>query len=306
MRKFSAVLFAFIVVFGWSLISLNASAIDPIVTDAPVDLTLEYKYSDTLFEGVDVDIYRVANVYSNTVFGVDDKFGDYSISLNNVKSQEEWNAIAQTFMSYIIADSIEPTASAVTDADGKVTFNDLETGLYLISGVRIEYEKGYYAFDNFMMILPAAADDGTWSYEVNARPKSLYVKTEPDDVEYNILKLWKDTGYESKRPSAVEAELYKDGEYVETVTLNSENNWHYSWTAPGDGAIWTVVETNIATGYTVTIEKREATFIISNTYSENPPPPETGDSFNMEIYVIMAAIAGLGLIVVGIIGRRRA
>lgn len=306
MRKLSAVLLALIFVLGYPLPSLSVSAIDPIVTDKNVDLTLEYEYNGTVFQGLTINIYRVANVHSNTVFSVDGKFGDYAVSINTVKSQMEWNVIAQTFMSYVIADSIETTASAVTDEKGKVTFNALETGLYLVSGARAEYDKGQCTFDSFMMMLPAANGDGTWNYQVNAKPKSLYVQTQPDDVEYSILKLWKDTGYEAKRPTAVEAELYKDGEYVETVSLTAENNWHYRWTAPGDGAVWTVVETNVATGYTVTVEQKETTFIISNTYSQTPPPPETGDSFNLAMYVMMAAVAGLVLIVIGVISRRRA
>ncbi len=306
MRKLSAVLFALIFVLGYALPSLGVSAIDPIATDGDVDLSLEYEYNGTAFENLNIRIYRVAKVHSNTVFSVDGKFGDYAVSLNTVKSQSEWNLIAQTYTAYVIADSIEPTASAVTDEKGKVTFTALETGLYLIKGVRAEYDKGYCAFDSFMMILPASNDDGTWNYQVNAKPKSLYEQTRPDDTEYSILKLWKDTGVESKRPASIEAELYKDGEYVETVSLSAENNWHYKWTAPGDGAVWTVVETNVASGYTVTVEQRETAFVISNTYSENPPPPVTGDSFNLMLYAMLAAVAGLGLIIVGILSRGRA
>lgn len=305
MRKFLAFGFVLLILFSCVMLSFGVSAIEPIVTDTPVSLTLTYTYNDTVFDGEEVNLYRVGEVYPNSSFGLTEAFSAYALSLNTVKSQSEWNVIAQTAMSYVIADSIAPTATSVTNGEGKVSYSELETGLYLVSGVRCDYEKGYCSFDSFMIVLPGSKEDGTWSYNVDAKPKSLYVQTQPDDVEYSVIKLWKDTGYEAKRPASVEVELYKDGAFSEKIVLSSENNWHYSWKAAGDGAVWTAVEANVAGGYTVTIEKKDNAFVLSNTYSKTPPPPATGDSFNMGIYVMLIAIAGLGLVAIGVISRRK-
>lgn len=305
MRKVLIFTLSVLMLFSCIMISMVASAAEPIDADAPVSLSLTYAYNDTVFEGEEVKLYRVGECFSNGSFGLSENFKDYSISLNTVKSQSEWNAIAQTAMSYVIADSISPTASAVTDGEGKARYTELKTGLYLVSGVRGDYDKGYCSFDCFMMILPAKNEDGTWSYDVDAKPKSLYTQTQPDDIEYSVIKLWKDTGYESKRPDTVEVELYKDGVFAEEVVLSSENNWHYAWTAPDDGSVWTAVETNVATDYTVTVEQKDYSFVISNTYGENPPTPSTGDSFNMGIYAVLLLIAGVGLMAIGTFSRRK-
>lgn len=303
MRKCLSLLLVLCALFG--LAAISVSAIEPIKTDAKVSLNLTYSYNDSAFEGLDVSIYRVAEVDSDTVFRLCGGFEKYALAVNTVKSQEEWKQIAQTAMSYVVADSVGATASAVTDADGKVSFEEIDTGLYLVSPCRVDYDKGYLAFDSFMMILPSANDDGTWNYAVDARPKSLYVQTRPDDVEYSVVKLWKDTGFESARPSSVKIEIYKDGAFVEEITLSADNNWKYSWTAADDGAVWTVAEKDVARGYTVLVESKDKAFVISNTYSKTPPPPATGDSFNMAFYVILLAIAGLGLVIIGTASYRR-
>jgi len=293
------------VLCSFMVLSVSVFAIDPIVTDATVSLSLTYSYNDSDFEGLKVSLYRVAEVDTNTVFRLSGDFQEYALAVNNVKSQEEWKQIAQTAMSYVVADSIEASASAATDAEGKASFEGLPTGLYLVSPCRVDHDKGYLSFDSFMMILPSANEDGTWSYEVDAKPKSVYVQTQPDDVEYSVIKLWKDTGFESARPASVKIEIYKDGTFVEEVTLSADNSWRYSWTAPGDGAVWTVAEKDVAKDYTVLIENKDNTFAVSNTYSKNPPPPVTGDTANTAFYVVMLAIAGLGLIIIGTTARRR-
>ncbi len=305
MRKLFALGLAAVMLFSCIMISIGVSAVEPIVTDSPVSLTLTYSYNGVVFEGEEVSLYRVGEVYPNSSFGLTEEFSAYALSLNTVKSQSEWNAIAQTAMSYVVADSVSPTAAAVTDSEGKVSYTELQTGLYLVSGVRSDYDKGYCSFDCFMIILPASNDDGTWSYKVEAKPKSLYVQTQPDDIEYSVIKLWKDTGYEAKRPAKVEVELYKDGAFAEKVVLSSENNWHYTWKSADDGAVWTAVETNVAAGYTVTIEQKDNAFVLANTYGKNPPPPQTGDSFGLGIYVVLLAVAGLGLVIIGVISRRK-
>ena len=84
------------------------------------------------------------------------------------------------------------------------------------------------------------------------------------------------------------------------VTLSSENNWSYSWTVPDDGAVWQIVERNVPEDYSVTIERKGNTFIAVNAYDGEEPPPETGDTGNIYLYVILICIAGVLLLVLGI------
>ena len=142
-----------------------------------------------------------------------------------------------------------------------------------------------------------------------AAPKpAVLPPTDDDMVEYKILKLWKDEGNQKNRPKSIEAEIFRDGKSFGIITLSDENNWAYSWKAPADGADWTVAEKNIPNRYTVKVEEKATTFVLTNKYIEDKPTveklPKTGDTRNMLIYVILMFIAGSVLILLGTAGKR--
>ena len=79
--------------------------------------------------------------------------------------------------------------------------------------------------------------------------------------------------------------------------------------AKDDGAKWTVTERNTPYGYTATVENRDTAFILTNTYTpENPDEPhgspQTGDTSNIMLYVVLMIVTGSMLIILGIIGKR--
>ena len=58
-------------------------------------------------------------------------------------------------------------------------------------------------------------------------------------------KVWKDYGDSSKRPKAVYATLYANGQSTgKTVALNDGNNWQYTFTDLDENKVYTVKETN--------------------------------------------------------------
>lgn len=102
-------------------------------------------------------------------------------------------------------------------------------------------------------------------------------------------------------------EVRRDGQLQQTVTLSAENNWMYTWKAVDDGSVWTVNEVNVPEGYTVGIQRSGDTFSITNTKPETPAGnrPQTGDTTNMTLYVLLMAASGLALLVVGIVLRKK-
>lgn len=52
-----------------------------------------------------------------------------------------------TLNSYILADGIAADQTAKTDARGKVVFDNLTAGIYLVSSVRTEQDGKYYVFE---------------------------------------------------------------------------------------------------------------------------------------------------------------
>lgn len=248
-------------------------------------LTVAYGADDLVFEGLEVNLYRVADIGADNGYILSGVFADYPINVKVVRTQEEWRTIATTLASFIVADGISPTVTATTDNNGEVCFEGLTKGLYLVFGVQCEKNGMVYVFENFFSTLPRPDESGVPQYDVKAIPKHTSYVPEPNEIEYKVIKQWKDDSYD-KRPISVEIEIYDDGELVSTEVLSSENNWCYTWKGVDDGSKWTVVERNIAEGYTVTVTEDETTFIVTNAYTAVTPPPQTGDVAVVWPYVL--------------------
>ena len=158
----------------------------------------------------------------------------------------------------------------------------------------------------------------TWTAEEINVPEGYEVKVEladkvfvvtnkllpPKTETYKVMKQWRDDDV-NLRPASVEVEIYKDGTLYEKVTLSADNKWMYEWETELDHK-WNVVERNVPKDYTVSIENKDNTFIVTNTAVEVPPePPKDGDTSNTYLYVIAMAVAGIALIALGAYGRKR-
>ena len=278
-------------------ICVFATSID---NDKKCNLTLTYSKNDIVFSDLEINIYRVADCnFEKTV-----PFDKYPVSVNGIKSQTEWNSIATTFSGFIQSEKITPYKTAKTDGEGKVLFESIDVGLYLIAGVTVDKENRIYTFFDSMLFLPIESDS-EYLYDVSVKLKSD--ESEATEKIYSILKLWKDDGY-INRPQAVTVDILKDGEKVDTVVLDSSNNWQYTFKTTDVKSNWSVVEKNISSEYTVAVTEKESTFVIVNTKKDlNTPPsdiPQTGDTSHIELYSIIFCISGLLIIVCGI-GIRR-
>lgn len=119
-----------------------------------------------------------------------------------------------------------------------------------------------------------------------------------DPVERSVLKLWRDEGHLSARPSEIQAALLCDGQVYDVVTLNEANGWTHRWTNLDGTKDWTVTEYTQLDAYTYYISRDGDMFIITNIYSEIP---RTGQLWWP---VPMLFAAGLGMIVIGLVRRR--
>ncbi len=101
----------------------------------------------------------------------------------------------------------------------------------------------------------------------------------PETTVITAMKIWDDDdNRDNLRTESVTAELFADGVTTgKTVVLNKQNEWVASWeNLPkykdhGKEIVYSVVENNVPTGYTVTIaqesEYAPGLFIISNTHT---------------------------------------
>lgn len=280
-------------------------------------LTLIYSKGELTFPNCEIEIFRVAEQLGDGSCKPVAPFDQYPVRINGITSQKEWQDTANTLTAYVITDWIPPTHSDKTDSNGRVFFQNLQPGLYLVRGVTAENDQGSCRFESCMIFLPTPRSDGSLDYDLEVKPKGTFTPDpddpdypiEPDEQEevpYKVVKLWKDSGYSAQRPDSVTVEIYKNGILQKTVILNADNNWTYTWNAPVNDDVWMVVERNGAENYTVRITSKGNTFTITN--SRQAPagePPKTGDSFPLLPLILVMCLSGILLQAMGIFRKRK-
>ena len=99
-------------------------------------------------------------------------------------------------------------------------------------------------------------------------------KHEITEVTVIVEKVWSDSNNaEGFRPDDVTVNLLADGEVIDTVALNEDNDWSYTWTklagfAAGEEIIYTVTEDKVE-NYSTRIDKEENTYNFTITNSRS-------------------------------------
>lgn len=276
-------------------------------TERSCSLTLEYSANGQGFDGLEIHIYRVAEAFSDGTFELINPYSTYPIKIHGITSQKEWKDVAYTLTSYLNADQVEADQTGKTDGNGKITFEKLKTGIYLIDRVTTKNSKGMYTFESFLLYLPMPTGEGEYEYQVSAKPKFVFEEKEIDGTA-TVLKLWKDDGKESQRPDAVTVDILQDGNLWKSIVLNEDNDWFYSWKIPEGSGQWSVVEKNVPEAYTVTTSANGVSFVIVNTRTDENPGeielPQTGDTAPMWLYIGAMSVSGLILIILSVSGLR--
>ena len=259
-----------------ALLPTTAAARGVIDTSRPLSLTLNYPCA-----GIEFQIYYVAEVSAYGEYTLTGDFRDDPVTLDQ-PDQAGWRALAAALDGYVARDQRQPLAKGTTDSSGKVVFNGLERGLYLVTWQKHTTGGYTYTPEPFLVGVPGldAADD--WIYDVTAAPKYDRDREpdSPDDktVRRKVLKVWKDNGDKTNRPKTVTVLLLRNGKVYDQVILSEENNWSYTWDNLNKKDTWQVVESDVAGDYTVTVSREGITFVVTNTLSEEiPDEPPPGD-----------------------------
>ncbi len=259
------------------LLPTHSFAAGLIDTAARTSLTVSFTLEDgTPAPGVEFRLYKVADMSANGTITVADTFAGYAIDFTGMEG-EDWNRLVTTLQGYIAADGIQPAYKAVTDAQGAAVFADLPIGIYLAEGDIYHAHRQFITPAAFIIDLPkrVIAEDGSgdiWKYDVTADCKPDEIISDAEEVEIEVLKVWKDDDY-SGRPGEVTIELYDGTELYDTVVLNKENNWKHKWTGLYGGTTWTVKEKEVPQGYTVVVEQQGNRMVVNNSRPTPPPAP---------------------------------
>ena len=270
-------------------------------------LTVAYKSADADLNGTEISLYRVAEWSDRYDLTLTEAFADCGFDPEKVESTDEWDNIGDTLDSYVQANSPAAYATQKVSSD-KVVFSDLPVGIYFIPELTIVEENGIRTFSRVLLHLPEYSQNEygefDWQTEIKSAPKSESYTPTYKDVEYFINVVWDDKGYESNRPSSVDASIFKNGELSETVAITADGSWHYSWVTKDDGTEWNVNGSEVPK-YTLTVKQVENGWILEYHFiAPDPVPPRTGESFPW-LAVILLSVSGMALVAVGLISRRR-
>lgn len=248
-------------------------------------LTLQHKYPGTVF-----DVYRIASVTQEAAFTLVPDLTGCNVKLSGL-DQEGWRTAALALAGYVERAGLIPLRTGRTGEDGKLSFEALPTGLYLVVGRHETRDGMSYHFTPFLICLPnwlAPANDPEgekdWTYDVTMNTK--YEERELEKEMRRVLKVWNDNGQAQSRPRQITVDLLRDGEVYDTVTLNAASNWRHVWEELDTGYDWRVVESAGGAGYTVSVGYEGVSFVITNTSNvpdrpqndpDDPPdnPPDT-------------------------------
>jgi len=272
-KRIGSILLCLLMVMLLPVQSLAARAID---TDATSSLQVQIAPDGDAQEGVEVRIYRVATVSIDCRFTLTGEFANYSVSLND-NDADSWRTLATTLDGYVTTDAIPAFKTAETGANGAAVFEDLPTGLYLVTGERwYASSTQYYTPTPFLVSLPNLDENDEWVYDVQLSSKQTPGSDSggggDDYTQVSVLKVWEDNDSE-KRPTEIVVELYDGSVLVDTVKLSKENNWQHTWNRLDEDGTWTVREQEVPEGYTVSVEKQGTRFVLTNTLPDDPPPP---------------------------------
>lgn len=251
-------------------------------------LSIKHFYNNKPIKNTIFKIYKVGNISGDEKITPSNEFINYDI---NVES-------ADTIESYVYKNKIKPYKELETKENGIVTFDNLELGVYLVTGNTSVINNASIKTNAFLVELPSKDKvSGKYLYDVEAKTKNNEI-TE-SNIDFEVEKIWINDENTSNKPKSIEIELFKESKLYDTITLNENNNWKYVWNNLESKYNWTVVEKNVPKHYTVSYEKYSKLVKIKNTYKKNSTtvkPPNTNLPQTGNTWIIAQCIALVGLV----------
>lgn len=236
-----------------SIYQVNASNVVDFSKLGSIEITLSDRDNENI-KGAEITLYHIANATNK----------DHNLSLEYTSNYEMCGVELTNINDEILIDALEQCTKEkesnlkqVTNEEGKVKFENLKLGLYLVK--QTNQVKGYSTIDSFLIILPVLEND-SWEYNIMANPKTEVYKT----MDITVSKVWND---KDNNINNVVVGLYKDNKLIEKAELNEENKWQYTWMDVEKSDKYQVKELDIPNGYTATYRKIDNNFIVTNTKS---------------------------------------
>lgn len=274
-------------------------------TEEQGTLTIKHPISDIYCRVYKVAEYSEAGNYK--LVKPFDQFVDEVELLNKIEvapgemTTNDWRQLGITLNKYLN----EPVTYEMLEGvikEGTLVFSDIDTGLYLITVDSAEIDGKNYVSPAMLITVPSRDEAGKWNYQVEVDYASKLGSTDIYD-SYSVQKIWKSHTTATPVKQEITVDLYAEGitEPYDTVKLNEENNWSYTWEKLPAGHVWSVKEREVPENYKVLYSQNGAYFVIENVYyppetPPEPPLPQTGQLW-WPVPILMAV--GLFLVIMG-------
>lgn len=218
---------------------------------------------DVILSGMKWKLYKVGERTSDGGnFRQTGDFAAFQVNLRRL-TEERVNEAAQTLQSYAVANKLSPLREGQTNENGEIEFSGLDAGLYLVSGTLLKIDSHYYVPTTALVEI--RAEDENLRYD--AYPKFQYQVMNGQPRRYVAYKKWVgDEENIENRPKQIVVDIYKDEEYYDSVILNDENNWQYTWIDNEGVSAWIVMEKDIPERYELNVMYDESRYILENSY----------------------------------------
>ena len=218
-----------------------------------IELLLKESTDGTMVSGAEISIVKIAKAIdknNNLTFEYVDEINDCSLLVDEIKdvSSELLECVDKSNLKY---------DKKITDKNGMVKFNNLELGLYLIK--QTNKLEGYSSFLPFLIMIPEFIDD-EWNYDIEATPKTDIIKV----MDIIVRKEW-NISSNKMIPEEIEVQLIRGNQVIDTIKLNKDNGWKYTWRELEASDEYRVLEVNVPDGYTASYRNEDGIFIIVNT-----------------------------------------
>ncbi len=216
------------------------------------------------------------------------------------------------------------TGKALTLSKANGWKDSVELDKYDVEGKEIVYTLEEVSVKEYKSVVSGSAADGftiTNSHTPKEEPP-----VEPETINISAKKVWDDENDKDKiRPDHVTIHLLANGEEAETIALNKDNGWEYTFTglvkADNDGKeiTYTVTEDAVK-GYNSKITGDAASgYVVTNTHTSkpeepkspdkpkpsNPGSPKTGDDTNLGLWLSLMGGSLSGILAIAFAGKRK-
>ena len=210
-------------------------------------------------------LYRVGDEAMN----FDQQYIDSGLDLD-VSTEAAFRRLCTMLEDYVVSSGVAPMATMQAE-NGKVRFENVPVGMYLITGEKFASDKGTWFVAPFVNVVKE---------DVAIEFKSSFVPADKK-VQLTVEKKWRncDPG------SDVQVDILRDGDVFDTIVLNDENSWRQDVMDLDANYKWSAAEHEVPDGYVCSVEINDGYVLLVNTKEEvaeptpTPPPmPTVGPS----------------------------